>query len=832
MVSVLYLDAPIGPIDGLMVFSDHADKDLFYYINDRPRLARNDGVPEFVFLKYKRDITDNPTLSPEDKEHIGGGFLAFTVDLSVDEQVLKAVRGKLAAFAGGTPKLTPVQFRKGSVRLSITKDVAGQEDAPVGTTPGTTFFEQVYGSTKPSLVGDNRATFGVILDHEGATLMEAALRSGISPIGVIYDLEYLGLRPAFDVKIHADYKRIYSHLEVEFGLKASYGPISAAVDIGLAWQKLKDEGAIKVEVISFTDDADLRRQADAAFDWFKTELLRDFFKSSLEPPSFMRQGQGGLLSSLQSLLGPLTQTLQGSPVPALGTPTTAAPTVAPPPDGPNSGLPKTADTNRVAAAGAGAGATGGAGGAKPAGGLGLQIGFSLKKYEQEELKERNFEYSEQAAVARDAAPQGLFSTMVGGLDLRRAIKEINLNDDFFKRIDTTFTLAADLAREKIAAVNVNTEYPGERPAGTQPEQVGGYAFTVQNAGPKRFETFLNEHLDLRYRYKIAVDFGSDTEWEGDEPHFESDWIVSTAQSITVNPFEAVDRFDLEVVPGNDLSGSGVTQVQVELEYQDPATGFRAARTMTFAPGGVSQHWKLRFGETTQKVYRYRITYFLPDNVRVPTDWVTSSPITTESDSLVLHSPFQGLIELRVVPLLDPATILEADLDIVYREPATGYEKRQTLTLPGGSPLAGQTLRVPTLSATPVGLTTTATVVRTDGSVFQGQPTNVQANQRVLLLSDGVGSTHRIMVKLPIADLASTGLLAVRVRLAGPGPDGDRGEALFTAGDPGPHTVTLVQPGSGVFTYTYEVEGYTTVGLPRPGVNGTGSDTALILPLPA
>ena len=139
------------------------------------------------------------------------------------------------------------------------------------------------------MIGDNRATFGVILDHEGALLMQAALKSGINPIGVIYDLEYLGMRPAFNVKIHADYKRIYSHLETQFGVKGGIGPISAAIDIGLAWQKLRDEGAIKVEVVNFTDDENFRKQADAAFDWFKTDLLRDFFNLA-GAPSFMKQG--------------------------------------------------------------------------------------------------------------------------------------------------------------------------------------------------------------------------------------------------------------------------------------------------------------------------------------------------------------------------------------------------------------------------------------------------------------------------------------------------------------------------------------------------------------
>ena len=38
-----------------------------YYVPERPRLARNDGVPEFIFLKYRRDITDNAAFDPDTK---------------------------------------------------------------------------------------------------------------------------------------------------------------------------------------------------------------------------------------------------------------------------------------------------------------------------------------------------------------------------------------------------------------------------------------------------------------------------------------------------------------------------------------------------------------------------------------------------------------------------------------------------------------------------------------------------------------------------------------------------------------------------------------------
>ena len=71
---MLYLDSPIGPINGLMIYRDHQDPDMFYYVPERPRLALNDGTPEFVFLKYRRDITDNADFDPDKDESLGGGF--------------------------------------------------------------------------------------------------------------------------------------------------------------------------------------------------------------------------------------------------------------------------------------------------------------------------------------------------------------------------------------------------------------------------------------------------------------------------------------------------------------------------------------------------------------------------------------------------------------------------------------------------------------------------------------------------------------------------------------------------------------------------------------
>ncbi len=827
---MLSLDATIGPINGLTIFRDHADPDRFHYISERPRLSRaEDGRPEFVFLLYSRDVTDNPNLSADEKTALGGGFLAFTVDLTVPEPVLADTRRKLGPFAQGTPELGPVLFRKGSVRLSIAKDVADAEGATADTPRGESFFEEVYGTSKPSLLGENRATFGVVLDHEGALLMEAGLRSGISPIGVIYDLEYLGLRPAFDVKIRADYKRIYSHLETSFGVRGGVGPIALAANVDLAWQELRDNGSITVEVVTFTDDESFRKQADAAFDWFKTELLRDFFKSSLEPPSFMRQGQGqGVLGALQTLIGPLVAGQQGTPTPTYGVPSPLAPTPAAPPTSPDSGVASTADRNRAATAGRPA-ATGAR---PPAGGLdlGIQLGFSLKKIEQTELKVREFAYSLQAAVAREAAPQGMFSTLAGGLDLDRAIKRVKLDDEFFTRVKATFTLGADLEKAGIGAVTVNVEYPADRPAGTPPEHVEGFTWTPTDKDPKTFLTGLNAARDRSYRYRIDAAFGPGSEWVGNEPTYRSDWVTTTAEDVIVDPFYALDLLDVEIT--RPVASADVQQVQVELSYDDPVRGFRDDRTIVL-DGAGSHHWRLRFAEGSAKVFRHRATYFLAGNVRHTTEWRDSPPITTEVASLVVNDPWQGRLDMRLVPMLDGAEFLDANVVLRYHEPDTGYEWRDTVTLPGGAVgrAPAQDVVVPTIAAAPAGLTVTTTVVRSDGSTFDGDPTPVAAD-RPILVTDGPGATKLVQVRLANPDLAGAGLAAVRVTVTGPGEGPDVAETLFVPEAATPRTVAIGHTEPGPVTVTYRVDGFTTAGLPVAGETGTTASTQLLVPLPA
>lgn len=824
---MLYLDKPIGPIRGMMIYGDHAELDMFYYVPERPRLARNDGQPEFVFLKYRRDITDNPDFDPATKEALGGGFLAFTVDLGVEDDELKVIKRELGRFAEGEVKLTPIQFRKGSVRLTITKDAADAKGAPPNQPRGLAFFEEVYGATKPSLFGFNRATFAVVLSMEAATLFEAALKSGISPIGVIYDLEFLGMRPAFDVRVSANYHRVYTELDLEFGARGQISVVSLGVDIGAAFQRLRDKGVIKVEVLNFTDEENLRKQADAAFDWFKTELLKDFFKSSVEPPAMMKSNTGGgLLGQLTNLLGTLGTTQEGPSQPQRGAPTNATPTPAQPPANQASGVTTTAQSNTAATTGGG----GGDGGAVGRGGnpSPFQVAFSLKYLDVVEDKERVFEYSMQAAVAREAAPQGLFSTIVEGLDLSSAITEVSLDDEFFKRQIADISVGGDLEKAGVNVLAVNLEYPGQRALNEQPINTGGVIFKPDQLTPFTFTNWLNDEKDRSYRYMLDIHFNPDSPFVGKDVHVTTDWEITSARQLAVDPLDKIGLLDVEVSPGK-IDATQISQVQVELEYQDVANNFETQKTIALKPSDAGVHWRVRLSDKNQNSYRYRLTYFLTDGLRYQSDWQAG-----EGPALIINDPFQNKVKARLVPMLDLNNLIEADVNLTYEEPDTGYQRTVQTVFSGGTPtLPTQEVVIPTLAKDPAGFNCDVTVIRADGSVFASGTQAVTTVPATLVISDGEGRTMRVKVKLPsaISDLTSGALSAVKVFLTGASDNPDTAEVLFTPTVTLEQTVILAQPTTGPLTYTYKVTGYNRLGIPIQGTTGQESSPTLIVPIP-
>ena len=273
---MLSLEKPLT-IDGLTVFRDHADPNQFWYLPGPVSLARrsdNEDLAEFTFLKYKPATVDVAKK--------GGGFVMFKATLKLTRQLESRIIGRLNAESGVTPpvRLAAAPFEEGSVQC-IALNVQGAGGTAATPAPEGAFnaVEQILGATIPSMDSENGAAFSLSLSQEGATILEQAMSEGMAPIGVIYNMKYLAMRPAIDVEITADFERIFNHFSAS--LEAQYMFLRGGIDA--AFESLVQTGAITIKVLTFTDEADEREQEKWALDFFKEDLLSKWFEPTLTP---------------------------------------------------------------------------------------------------------------------------------------------------------------------------------------------------------------------------------------------------------------------------------------------------------------------------------------------------------------------------------------------------------------------------------------------------------------------------------------------------------------------------------------------------------------------
>jgi hypothetical protein len=124
-------------------------------------------VPVFKQITYRLPID-----RPDGKK--GGAYVFFDTELQVDEEKLGKLKKLLADSVAEehrrlklhgqppAPQLGTITFTKGKVNMLLEKDGV--------------LIEKVMGAGKPSLYGNNVATFAVELTPEGAAVFEAAMQ--------------------------------------------------------------------------------------------------------------------------------------------------------------------------------------------------------------------------------------------------------------------------------------------------------------------------------------------------------------------------------------------------------------------------------------------------------------------------------------------------------------------------------------------------------------------------------------------------------------------------------------------------------------------------------
>lgn len=701
---MLLLGSRTITIEGITIFPDHADPNQFWYLPGPVQLSRRDGRAAFTFIKYKPAAVAGGAK--------GGGFLTFEVDLRLDPVLERRILSKLRAVAKDRPILTAVPFDDGTVQcIALNLQGAGGTAAqPAG--PGSfRAVEQIWGASVPSLQGDNTAAFSLTLSQEGATVLEKAFEQGTEPVGVIYNLQFTGMRPALHVEITADLERAYSQLSG--GVEAQVYFVKAGIDA--AFEKLVQDGTIQIKVLNFTGEADENEKEKWALDFFKENLLKQWFEPTLTPG----QIAGGIAQPepLDQVLkrgdalrpaatpappkpgaapaepsrpaagpSPTKETGKGekpdagynaqapaAPPPKETSPTegTGSPAVSDKPAAPAAvgvGVPPARATSLPeglvsAPGGAGAGATG-----TPA-----LVSFKLRYVRQEERKKIKVVYDRSEATQRTYAPQSFFGLLVADLERGKHFVEVDLDDPFFRVFAVQVEAPIDFGRIGLNSAHLSLKYGDTADTAALKQQ--DFVFDRTRGEPRSFEVFMNARLDTDYEYAVQYHFQPLSDWEGSTFSYELPPRRIEDRTLLLNPFETIGFLEIQVKPAK-IDWGVVDSIDVHLAYP-LAGGEQLEKTIVLAQQSEPQVWKIRLDDRKARTYTYRFVHRLKDGTTRETE-----PVASQAALVPVDDPFPGSIDIEFLPLYDSEKIKTVFIDVEYDDPDNQYRREERLKLAG------------------------------------------------------------------------------------------------------------------------------------------------------
>lgn len=240
---MLYLNPQV--IDGLYLFPDDSDTFKYYYLPQEPQIIQKNGEFQLQLIKYRGQVNS-------------GGMLTLGVNLSVESERLQQVAHQLKNQ--GEIQLEPVPVIDGSVKLVL--------------------FDKIYSPNKPALFGSHQTIFSVAFTQDEVILLEQGLlESEFAPIGVIYSLDYLALRPSYSFQLHANWERVQKHIEENFSLNFVF----FRLDIENVVDELIDNRIIEIKLDSFAASDVDNSDRDLFLKEIQEMVISTFFEPKLKP---------------------------------------------------------------------------------------------------------------------------------------------------------------------------------------------------------------------------------------------------------------------------------------------------------------------------------------------------------------------------------------------------------------------------------------------------------------------------------------------------------------------------------------------------------------------
>jgi hypothetical protein len=724
-------------VDGITVFPDHADPNQFWCLAGPVGLAKmpDSDEPQFLLIMYTPDVASDGIK--------GVGFLNVTLALKLgdttQEKIIGQIRNQFPDVS--EPRLAPVPFDEGTVQI-VALDLQGSGGTSAAAAPPGTFeaVQHILGAVAPELFGDNNALFALTLSEDGATILEQAFEDGMAPVGAIYSLKFTGVRPALDVKITADLKRVYNSFSI--GLTAQAYWVSAGVDA--TFEKLRQDGVIKVEVMNLTTDSANSDKEQWALNLFKDQILAQWFQPSLSPttaaaaaaptPTLPPRTTGGLsvpstgggggsqtAHPSQSMGAPkssagstgMLHPAPSMPTPAPATPAPAPATPAPAPSGSTAGSIASA-ASAIAGTAAAASSS-----ASPFG-----VSLRLKFVSQDELKTVSIEYNRMDAVQRVYAPQGYFGLMLNKIDKSKHFLKVDGTDPFFNKFVVTVNPPKDFAGIGLLSAHVAVDY-GD-PFDPAHLKHAEFIFDPSHQTTQIWQAYEGLIQQTQFSYTVDYKFDPESGWEGEQTAYTLPTVTTENRVLNLDPYEFLG-FTQVLVSAGKIDPTLVDRIEVALQYR-AKSGWQTATTIIVRPDSKQQAWKLRLADKTDRSYIYSTTCYLKDGTSF-----SRGPTTTTASAIIISDPFVAALDLTFQPALDPARTKLAVVEVAYSDDGGNYSFQTSFEMPGSANTATK-VHIPLINRTQNQYQYRVTLIDTANQRSQGS--YVTAQDPLILVAAG------------------------------------------------------------------------------------------------
>ena len=660
-----------------VIFRDDADSRKFYLLPDQPQIPIDDqGHPEFLFIKYMKEVKD-PDTQPESDQDPGGGILQFRSVLTMkpdkQQRIIAALKQRLEedkaagkkpfghAIDSTDPLLAGPLWTSGKVSLGTFK------------VSDTGLVRYATDSVPVDLAGDLGASLSLQLDDTGSEIFWSAFLDRAEkqiPIMVTYQLTYKA-RVSASMTIHAERKVIHQKIlqraaPYQLDSSARYVPVKTAGAFSMAQlPMLRSQLRTVVAMVPRPEIQQVIQQS----------IVNNEVKVTISTDEDSGPGGGGDVRDAMFKLA--TQVLSDRVVPALfgedatkpGA-TTAAQDHA------------SADLVEVHEDTAGQG----------------DLDFDLS-------------FDHQSTIERQVNPNGPIQLLIDNEQvLKSCFKELRLTDGFFHLMNVSATTTGvNFKTDGIQAVHLFLKYEQSDDANPAKPMV------IRNK-----DDFLKNEADVvHWRFDLArtanglpkLDYSYRTEVSYAEgPPSKSDWIPSTTQKLAITP-HAMGALRVEVVL--TAPESIVTSARVLLQHQ-AASGNTYKTALELTPKDPRRTWFQYTGELAgddadlnPPAYTYSVIY------RVGGNEITTRPAKSNSKTLEIPSPFNKTLTFTLRPQGSFDGVRDLSGDLTYNDTANGYVFSQPFQL--ASLAASQVISVPIFQDGPQTASLAVRLNRLDGT---------------------------------------------------------------------------------------------------------------------